>query len=447
MSSVNPTEIENADAIIFDSVVIESKDFQPTEIAATVTNLDVFEHLDKPYITAILGFIDMEDVVGTLRLTGGEKVTIRLKGNQEDFFPVIKVFYIDKVLSSSKIAEHEEFFTFHLIEDHAFISNTKNVNQVYSGKSSEIVNKIGLDYLGRSVDSKANDLQQTKVIVPNLSPIDAMCWIKNRTTTTDGYPFYLYSTFINPYGDLSFYDLKTMLTAPAMNENKPYTYYESQISSEDQTSKRRVIIAAEARDTSDVYALIDEGLIGSEYRYLDITKNTKDKDQKDKRDNKFTFDVDREVIKKLKDEDIIKTHPIYQSSKHEWADEKISSRKISRIGSTQAFDGIKSLSERGNAGEYRLNEVARSMNKLLTTNPMSFIVNGIDFFNGLDNATIGNKLYVQFIRNLVPESVDIPFDFNKSGKYLIFACKHSFTPREYTLTFSGVKMSNDNEIV
>lgn len=432
MSVVNPSSADFVDAISFQSVTIETELYPPVEISGIVTDLDVFEHLDKPYVTAILGFVDVEDVVGSMNLSGGEKIQITLKTNIEESLPVNKTFYIDKVVSSNKTSDNEEFFALHLIEDHAFISNLLNVNKCYVGKTSKIVENIAKDFLDIEIDTNANDVQDAKVIVPNLSPIDAMCWVKNRSTTSDGYPFYLFSNFVDK--NLQFGDLKTMLTANPMNsgEGSEYTHYESQMSSKTDLGRRRVIMAYQSKDTYDIYSLIDKGLLGAEYRYLDITK---------KEDNKFEFDVDKEVIKRLTSEGIIGALPLYDSTRYDWSIKKVNSRKITRIGNTNVFDGEKSLSQSEEAAQYRLNEVGHAMSRLLTTDAMSFIVNGIDFFEGENNTTIGNKLRIRFLKNSITDDVE-KFDLKKSGDYLIFACKHSFTPREYTLTFSGVKLSN-----
>ena len=432
MSLVNPSSPDHVDAISFKSIIIETEISENVEIAAITTNLDVFEHLDKPYITALLGFVDVEDIVGSMNISGGEKVRIVLKTNVEESLPVEKHFYIDKVVSSNKTNDNEEFFTLHLIEDYAFISNTKNVNTVYSGKTSKIIEKIAKDSLDIEVDVNTKDLQEAKVIVPNLTPIDAMCWIKNRSTTSDGYPLYLYSNFID--SNLQLNDLMTMMSAKVMNESegREFTHYESQATSDLNISRRRIIMAYQAKNINNLYSLIDKGLLGSEYRYLDIIK---------KEDHKFNFNVDKEVIKQLIDDNIIDTTPLYDSSRYDWSSSKINSRKITRIGSTKVFSDQKSLSERDDASQYRLNEVSHAMSQLLTTDAISFVVNGIDFFDGEQSSTIGKKLRIRFLKNIITDEDD-KFDHKKSGDYLIFACKHSFTSREYTLTFSGVKLSN-----
>ena len=102
MSVLNPSHADHVDAIAFESVTIETELFPAVDIAATVTDLDVFEHLDKPYVTAVLGFVDVEDLVGGMNLSGGERVSITLKTNIEESIPVTKIFYIDKVVSSNK---------------------------------------------------------------------------------------------------------------------------------------------------------------------------------------------------------------------------------------------------------------------------------------------------------------------------------------------------------
>ena len=162
-----------------------------------------------------------------LNISGGERVSIVLKTNLQTSIPIRKIFYIDKIMSASKTHSNEEFFTLHLIEDHAFISNTLNVNKAYSGSTTTIVSKIAKDFLDTNIDILSSDVHNTKVIVPNLTPIDAMCWVKNRTTTTTGYPFYLFSNFIDL--NLQFDDLQSMMSSAVMNPDAPYTYYEAQM--------------------------------------------------------------------------------------------------------------------------------------------------------------------------------------------------------------------------
>ena len=232
-----------------------------------------------------------------------------------------------------------------------------------------------------------------------------------------------------------------MMTAKTMNdqEGAEYTHYESQMGSE--TSLVVVVLSWRiSLVTTMIFTRsIEKGLLGAEYRYLDIIK---------KEDNKFEFDVDKEVNSLLSKDDIVQSrqYSSYDSARYDWSTGKISSRKITRIGSSEIFDDNKSLSQRKEIAQYRLNEVSRAMSELLKTEAMSFVVNGLDFFDGVESTTIGNKLRIRFLKNSITDDSD-KFDHKKSGDYLMFACKHSFTPREYTLTFSGVKLSNGGSMI
>ena len=87
-------------------------------------------------------------------------MSVTLKTNIEESIPVTKIFYIDKVVSANKTSGNEEFFTLHLIEDHAFKSNLLNVNKSYTGKTSNIVEKIAKDFLDTKVDIVSSDIQE-----------------------------------------------------------------------------------------------------------------------------------------------------------------------------------------------------------------------------------------------------------------------------------------------
>ena len=74
MSVLNPSHADHVDAIAFESVTIETELFPPVDIAATITDLDVFEHLDKPYVTAVLGFVDIEDPCLLIKFSGEQLI-------------------------------------------------------------------------------------------------------------------------------------------------------------------------------------------------------------------------------------------------------------------------------------------------------------------------------------------------------------------------------------
>ena len=426
-----------ADSINIESVIIEVKDSkQSAQITNGVSDIDIFEHLDKPYLTAILGYTDRDSVVSNMDIAGGEKIHIRLQSNRAGTVPVSKTFFIDKIVLSDKSTDISEFYVFHLIEDIGYISNLHNVNSSYSGRPSQIIRKISTNLLAKKVDISSEDFQQMKVIVPNLTPIDAMCWVKNRASTSDGYPFYLYSTLVD--SDLQMKDLKSLMKSKTKNSERPYTFSESQISeSENPPAKsERIIVRFQSKGTENLFKLIQDGLIGSDYRYINVTKNKVDR---------FTFNVDEEVIKPLKKANIIdKGTPLFDNGRYEDTTADIKSRRISQIGGTSAHHNPlhKSYSESEGVAQYRLNIINRAMTHMLTKSKIDFVVEGIDFLDGNQNDTLGKKISLRFLRNRMDESDTDVYDKKKSGDFLIFACKHSISRNSYYVTMSGLKLSN-----
>ena len=146
--------------------------------------------------------------------------------------------------------------------------------------------------LNRTVVSNKNDEQNMKLIVPNLNPLDAMCWIKNRTTTSEGYPFYLFSTLQSD--QLYFYDLGTLFREEPINdgtgtqaESSIYTTWQPASRSMIDTSNQRVVINYEINNTENLYLLIKKGVIGSDYEFIDTLKNKR---------RQVKFDIDKDLI-------------------------------------------------------------------------------------------------------------------------------------------------------
>ena len=180
------TELEHKTPFEFKKVLIESTHFtshEKVDIKNAVTDLDVFEHLDKPYLTGTLSFIDTGDVITSGYLQGGEKVHIELIVTDNlDAKVIAKTFYITQVLFSQKAHDTVENVVVHLIEDIAYESNMINLNRQYSGKPSKIISSIS-DLIKKKVSSTNTEEQEMRVIVPNLSPMEAISWVKNNSST------------------------------------------------------------------------------------------------------------------------------------------------------------------------------------------------------------------------------------------------------------------------
>ena len=430
-----PNTTEHSTSVEFKSIVINSDAIPvPIDVVEIVTNIDIYEHLDKPYLTGAMSLSDSEDVVSNANISGGETVTIKLQSTRKDSVPIQKTFRIAKISASQKTSNNVEFYVFYLIEDTAFKSSLKNVNKSYSGTPYDIISKISKGFLDdKGVLTRGVSAQNMKVIIPNLSPLESMSWIKNKSCTSNGYPFYLTSTLVND--ELFFVDLESLLGDDTMTKI-PYTYGGSISNNVDpiDTRNRRVILKYNMSDTEDLVSMIERGLVGAEYRFINPTKGT---------NSKVDFDIKEHVMGKLvKDFNIDKDKAPYPD-KNTFNTEK--SRVIARAGSTNPYEGIESYleSKDESVSGYRRDIISDSVSALLKKNPMTILVNGIDFLDGDSHKTIGRKIDIRFSRNVAPQSTNYQFDDKKSGAFLIYSTKHSFGVDDYVVALTCVKIDND----
>lgn len=434
------TELEHKTPFQFRKVLIESTHFtshQKVDIVNAITDLDIFEHLDKPYLTGTLSFIDSGDVISSGYLQGGEKVHIELIVNDDlDAKAIAKTFYITQVLFSHKGHDTVENVVVHLIEDIAYESNMKNVNSQYSGKPSKIISSIS-DLINKKVSSSNTEEQEMRVIVPNLTPMEAISWVKNNSSTKEGYPFYIYSPLIGD--ELIFSDLKTLMSQDVINPDVPFAHIQANIpqgNDNESTIRRRTILGYQFKNTDNLFKMISEGLVSGEYSFLDISNNKR---------VSGLFDIDKDFIQKVKNDALIASNSdaLDYFKKSELNTKK--TRKITQIGSTDAYEGFKSLSQSDDFASYKLSVINKSMDYVLKKSPITISVNFLEFMKGKRNNSIGKKIRLRFLANINAEDGNdtTSIDMKKSGDFLIFGVKHAFRAENYVATLTCVKLSDE----
>jgi len=437
---------ENTAGYEFETVLLQSeRTSQDIEMKSSVTDFEVFEHLERPYLTAQLMVVDSVDLYSNVDILGGERITVRIKRTANpDAVAFSKTFYVDKTIRSTKSGDHTFVIHFHLVEDCVFVSNLKNVNRFYEGSPSKIVKKIAEEFLGKEVKTTGTDKQNFKAIVPNLSPIQSMLWIARRSSSKEGYPIYMHSSLTK--NTLFFNDLGSMLRQPVINSDVPYKYSTSAVRSGDENVKRRAIGNYEFAPNSDnLYKLITKGLVGASYNYVDTLED---------KQKSFTFDVVKDLFKPLIDDNVLQKNQINMPFSEEYKVDgksfnKLSSATISQLRSTGAYREVEddqydvSYSESKLTSEYRLEIISRAMDNVIKQGSLTMTVNGEDFIDGDKHSTIGNNLRCEFLRSIPETDRDADkLDPKKSGDYLIYAAKHMFKREKYDLILNCVKIGN-----
>ena len=201
-------------------------------------------------------------------------VEVVLQRNDESKEVFLERFFrIDKIVEKIRDGQNEnsQVVLLHLVEEIAYESRYLNVNKSYSGTPYRIIKNIIDTYCtDYTLYGPPFDVQDMQVIVPNMTPLDAACWIKNRATNADGYPFFLFSTISHPLGGqkgLIMMDLDVMMKQKVWNDDMPYNNFAS-TQVERSVSARRTIKKFEHRSGEDFRKLLDKGLLGARHILL-----------------------------------------------------------------------------------------------------------------------------------------------------------------------------------
>ena len=75
------------------------KDGVLIDIRNNISGFEIYEHINKPYITAKFFFIDHNNILQAFDFSGGEKLSIVLQHSEEKTsgFQIEKDFLIDKI--------------------------------------------------------------------------------------------------------------------------------------------------------------------------------------------------------------------------------------------------------------------------------------------------------------------------------------------------------------
>tara|TARA_R110000822_G_scaffold274234_1_gene396611 strand:- start:70 stop:1413 length:1344 start_codon:yes stop_codon:yes gene_type:complete len=405
------------------------------DIKNVVTDIEIFEHLDKPYLTAALAFVDDRNIYNAANFSGAERLTLRLKLPGPDSFPSEKVFVIDKVIKNIKNNDSTSVIVLHLIEEHAFVSNLINVNKAYTGKPTDIIQNIIKDTLGLEFSGTVSpdDQPNMRVIIPNLTALAAAQWVRDRATSLEGTPYYLFSTFAN--SKIHLVDLAEMLRAPV----DPTEYWYSQLVSATGTDspvdeQAYLIQNYFVKNSDEILSLVKKGLVGANYFFYDPMTGLP---------TKVGFDIDS-VFENLKDKDIIQQNQNNMSYNpyhvhNNTPLHKLVSRQITKIITTNTYSDAANYTESSNSAMHKQKIISEALRSFLVKDSIDVVLPGRNFLIGNYSNTIGNQIRLRFLNNSVDTG---DTDTKKSGDYLIYALKHVFKKERYDVMVSGVKLAD-----
>ena len=411
-----------------------SRAIKPVDIINVISDFEVYEHIDKPYVTGKVVVTDGQRLYERFDFQGGETFSIQIQRDRnESIEPIKKTFIVDEVLNVGRGNETSQAIVLHLTEDIGFKDVLQNVNKSYKGQPQEIIERISKQFLNKEVinNSEDNVENSMSVIVPNLSPIEAMSWIKNRATTKDGYPFFLFSSFA--LDKLLFFDLGSILSSNPINPKTPFMYSQG-VELAEGSQRLFQIYDYKIKNVENMSSIINAGYVGASHGFYDITraKNTN-----------IIFDIHKDFYERSGDLNRRQNLPLI-SSNLKYDDKIVSdyeSRRIHNIFASKSFDESKTLTEADKSGDHKRKVIANAVKHLLTKTPIEITVNGREFLNSKSNYTIGNNIKVVF-KATQDDNPASKIDKKLSGDYLIHSARHVFAKEKCYSVLLITKIAN-----
>lgn len=434
-------------SLILSSVKNEDK---VVDVRGNIIELNFYENLYKPYVDAQIVLIDDFGLKDTLSIQGTERLKLVLGDAENPEEPIIvKYFFFAKINDTKKMNERAEMLSINLVEEHVYIDSIKQFSRSYTDSLENIVSTIADNELGKQVvkEKFSGSIQGIrKIVVPYMSPLEAMQWIRDRATTRIGSPIFLYGSL---YSDqLLMSDLDNLLKENVINEKLPLRYTAAIASTPDTEENLRPyyeIISFRENNSENMLAMYENGAIGSYYANIDagtgvvVGSHVSIRDIVDEFYSSETispdtvqsiFDPSLEIAGKLSDEyNSLHIHQIFSS------------------GTYNQFKGYHDeatiLDDNNTIIESRLKVKNKIIRMVLKKNIIDIGMNGSLYFKG--KVPVGKKIRVLFLNsNVEGDAKDAAkqIDKRKSGDYLILAINHKLVSEKHTSILRLTKLGD-----
>ena len=421
------------------------------DVKNQVAEINIYESIEELSLTGTIAIVDDKSLYELINFNGTERIKLEMAGLGKDTDPVFeKTFIMTNIVRQLKGNDKSSIYVFDIIDEHGFISEAERLRGSYRGRIDDIVKRICLTQLNKSVDISYQFLSKKdrvdaiqddiRVIVPNLSPINAIKWLLSRATTQTGSPFFLWASIHDE--NLRLGNLDVMYRQTPFNDKLPYTYNPSNVNvAEDKTEFEQgfTIKGLGLGEMGDTLHLVANGSVGASQsitnlntgqimqQHYDVQRTINNLDQQDviKKKNQNVFDRKFKLKDKLISE--------YQG------------QNVHQVVSTGTYGKFKSYHDEFEEEKHLKKLESASIKDLLVKNMMSITVPGTAFFLG--KAAVGDTVNLSVVNDNLEvgkqSNADDMLDKNKSGKHLIYDLRHTFRGTQHDVTMNVCKLERE----
>lgn len=432
-------------SIILSSVSNEDK---VVDVRGNVVEINLYENLYKPYVDSTIVIIDDFGLKNSLSLQGTERLKLVLGDADNPEKPiVVKYFFFAKINDTNRINERAELLSINLVEEHVYVDAIKQFSKSYTGELEDIISTIAEKELNKTIVKKSFEPSVQgirKIIVPYLSPLEAIQWLRDRATTRTGSPIFLSGNLYT--NALVMSSLDGLLKENVINEKLPMRY-SSAISSvdvdEEQLRPYYEIMTFKEVDAENSLALYENGAVGSFYASIDAGTGTVSGEHISVRSILDEFYTNN-LISADTNQTIFDPSLIIDGR----LSDEYNSLHIHQVVSSNTYNQFKSyheetslLKENNELIESRLKAKNKVIRSFLKKNIIDIGMNGSLFFKG--KVSVGQKVRVLFLNSNVlgdEKSTVDQIDKRKSGDYVILATNHRLADEKHTTILRLTKL-------
>ena len=421
------------------------------DVKNQVAEINIYESIEELSLTGTIAIVDDKSLYELINFNGTERIKLEMAGLGKDTDPVFeKTFIMTNIVKQLKGNDKSSIYVFDIIDEHGFISEAERLRGSYRGRIDDIVKRISLTQLNKSVDISYQFLSKKdrvdavqddiRVIIPNLSPINAIKWLLSRATTQTGSPFFLWASIHDE--NLRLGNLDVMYRQTPFNDKLPYTFNPSNVNvAEDKTEFEQgfTIKGLGLGEMGDTLNLVANGSVGAlqsitnlntgqiMQQHYDVQRTINNLDQQDviKKKNQNVFDRKFKLKDKLINE--------YQG------------QNVHQVVSTGTYGKFKSYHDEFEEEKHLKKLESASIKDLLVKNMMSITVPGTAFFLG--KAAVGDTVNLSVVNDNLEvgkqSNADDMLDKNKSGKHLIYDLRHTFRGTQHDVTMNVCKLERE----
>lgn len=445
---------ESANSLTIDKVIVTADRLgdERYEIQTFTNEIAIYEHIDLPYLTGKMILADSRDLNTIINFQGTERIEITVSIPDEYASKTAtKKFMVTHVENVTPTNDTSEVMILSLIEEHAYFSYVNAFSKSYEGKIEEIIPKVLSDKLSIDEIDVAEGLESRqkpiRVVIPYWTPLDTVRWLKDRATTIDGLPFYLYSTLNNERLVLT--DLEKILQA-TIPEGEEYRYGQAFTQDAQESNnlnkQAKIIENYELPKTNDGLRMFRDGFVNSQYNFIDTLSNQSlTSDGAKYTDARALIELENRGLLSREDGDVFDEYLEFDDT---YATSYTSS-VISSIVTTGTYDdGFLNYHEERFPIEHKENKVrSRIYRNYLLKNPLNIVLPGRDFL-GANAKTVGKKMNVRILKNNqdiyeADESLSLEgiTDFKRSGEYIIYSIRHVMAVNDYRVSLTVARLS------